>query len=127
MIIAPYDGSYAPAAITLPVVIEGNVTGRSAVMGLFVDLLAARTVLAMSVVDDLGLTLFGEGQVSGSDGQLVEAPTYFATVWVGDRAYWTCALGYGDASYVGRDILDQLHITLDGSNRQLTASVSLTD
>jgi hypothetical protein len=52
MIVAPYDASYSPAAITLPVVIEGVVSGRSAVMGLFVDVLASQSIFAASVVDD---------------------------------------------------------------------------
>jgi hypothetical protein len=122
MIGAPYDGGFWPAAIILPVVIEGAVSRRSAVMGMFVDVLAPRSVIALSIVDDLGLTLFGDGDVVGSDGQIASAPAYFATIWVGDRAHWTSALGYGDTSYVGRDILDQLSITLDGLRQQLLAS-----
>jgi hypothetical protein len=54
---------------------------------------------------------------------MVPAPSYFATIWVGDRAYWTCALGYGETSYVGRDILDQLSVTLDGVSRRLLVTV----
>jgi len=63
VIVAPYDGSYTPAAIVLPVIVEGVVSGRSAVMGLFVDPLAAQSVIAVSLVDGLGLTLFGEGAI----------------------------------------------------------------
>jgi hypothetical protein len=92
-------------------------------MGLFVDVLASQSIFAASVVDDLGLTLFGGGTVMGSNGQMVPAPSYFATIWVGGRAYWTCALGYGETSYVGRDILDQLSVTLDGVSRRLLVTV----
>ena len=125
MIIAPYDVAYAPAAIVLPVIIEADVSGRSAIMGLFVDVLATRSVLAASVVDDLGLTLFGLSSVTGADGGPgpFPVPLYFATIWVEDRAHWTCVLGHGDVSYVGRDVLDQLNIKLDGPNQRMLASL----
>jgi hypothetical protein len=124
VIVAPYDGSYTPAAIVLPVIVEGVVSGRSAVMGLFVDPLAAQSVIAVSLVDGLGLTLFGEGAIIGSEGQPLSVPSYFATIWVEGRAHWLSVLGYGDTSYAGRDILDQLSITLDGSNQRLLVRLS---
>jgi len=43
MIAASYDGSYVPPAIVLPVIVEGTVRGRSAVMGMCIDVLAARS------------------------------------------------------------------------------------
>jgi hypothetical protein len=92
-------------------------------MGLFVDPLAAQSVIAVSVVDNLGLTLFGEGTIIGSNGQSLSVPSYFATVWVEYRAHWLNVLGYGDTSYAGRDILDQLNVTLDGPNQRLVVNL----
>jgi hypothetical protein len=67
--------------------------------------------------------LFGEGAIVGSDGQTLSVPSYFATIWVEDRAHWVCVLGYGDTSYAGRDVLHQLSVTLDGTNQRLLVNL----
>ncbi len=49
MIVAPYDARRTPAAIVLPVVIEGAASGFSTIMGMEIDVLAERSVLAASI------------------------------------------------------------------------------
>jgi hypothetical protein len=119
MIVAPYDGSLQPAGIVLPAVVKGEASGRSAVVGLYVDSITHRSVIAESVVRDLQLVECGLDEVLQPDGSILQVPLFVATIWVGNREYWTRVFGYGEASYVCRDVLDQLVVTLDGINQQL--------
>ena len=80
--------------------------------------------IPVKVADELELQFLGTGIVEGISGEGVSRPIFYALISV-DHSPWgeLEVMGWHtDFALLGRDILNQYHITLDGPNLTLTIS-----
>jgi predicted aspartyl protease len=113
-----YDNSYEPAA---PVVLiglssSGETTARQEVAGLL-DSGADATMIPVDVLTAAGARYVEQRQMRGVVGEAVAVNLYLAAVHIGEhivRGIRAIGMPIGSEAIVGRDVLNQLEITLKG-------------
>lgn len=82
---------------------------------------ASLTVLPSSLIDQWGLASIGVVTLRGYDGQVSSRPTYLVDLMIGKKRFLQVEVTLARRTNVllGRDVLNQLRITLDGP-RQIT-------
>ena len=88
-------------------------------LGLF-DSGAGGTTLTKRLVSQLGLQQYSECELSGATGEKKQAPVYIVDIQVGGIWYRNVYATLVERSYmlIGRDILNQRTLLLDGPRRE---------
>jgi predicted aspartyl protease len=117
-----YNQQVQPPAPFIYVVIHHPV-GQTAMERLpaLLDSGADITAVPRAIADRLGLVKFSDVILAGYAGPPVLADSYVVSLTLHDFDMAAVEVVLTDESYVilGRDILNQFHITLDGLHRQL--------
>lgn len=113
-----YDQSYSPSAPFLPITIDGNRPGyNTATVLAFVDSGADGTMLPIDLLEQVGARYADPIWLRGTAGGRKRVDTYSVTIHVEtERAYgiYAVATPEGSEPLIGRDVLNQLVVTLNG-------------
>lgn len=113
----PYDDRYEPPAPVLPVLISApNAPGGIGVSAL-VDSGADVSVVPADVIRALGLPIVAWTEVRGYDGTSRRTEVHAATMQVEGLRTIVEVIGLGNEALIGRDVLNQVRIVLDGPKR----------
>ena len=118
----PYSEDFVPPAPYCEILLSdaGNVSQRR--LGALLDTGADITAIPLNVARRLDLQHRGIVFVEGSVGERVARHTFSASLSL-DGISWTAlrVMAWNqDLVLLGRDVLNQYHITLDGPNQTLT-------
>lgn len=114
----PYDSAYNPAFPVIEIEVDGysQVHGRQRITAL-VDSGADGTMLPHEVLQMVGATYEDSVQMKGITGGVQTVDRYTVTIRVGEhlvRTVHAVALPAGSEAIVGRDVLNELHVALNG-------------
>ncbi|MBV9103980.1 MAG: hypothetical protein JO060_10330 [Candidatus Eremiobacteraeota bacterium] len=117
-----YDAErYEPPAPVLDVLLSSPESGANARIAevALVDTGADFSVIRCGIVRQLALPLRGQTPFSGVDGRLEKAFTWAVRIETAVGAWNIDMLEIGWVTILGRDILNQLELRLDGPNNVL--------
>ena len=113
----PYERSEQPPAPYLDLKIRPCFQSvNSLAQHAKIDSGASMTVIARALVDQWQITPFSAVNVRGYDGQVSTRPTYLVDLTIGKRQFSQVEVTLSPRTNVllGRDVLNQLRVTLDG-------------
>jgi hypothetical protein len=113
-----YDNSYEPAAPVVPIGLSpsGETTPRQQVSGLL-DSGADATMIPVDVLTTAGARYVEQRQMRGVVGESIRVNLFLTAVHIGDHViHGIRAVGVpaGSEVIIGRDVLNQLELTLNG-------------
>lgn len=113
-----YDRRYTPAAPLVPIGVSpsGEMTARQQVTAL-VDSGADATMIPLAVLAAAGARFVEQQRMRGVVGQAVTVNLYLIAVHIGEHTiHGIRAIGVAAVSeaIIGRDVLNQLEVTLNG-------------
>ncbi len=121
-----YNRQYDPPALFVHVTVRCPQTGKELIqIPAQLDTAADRTTLPWTVVEALGLAQIDEGLVEGYGGEVASVPIFNAHVTIRQlRIFDINVFGRKGEPYVlmGRDVLNQYRILLDGPQLALEIS-----
>lgn len=118
MSVFSYDSSYDPPAPVIPIRI--GIPDRSAPPDqhfAFLDLGADATAIPVNLLRSVGARIVGQGRLSGVTGISVEVELFRVVIYMPPGVtYGIRAIGSRERNEIilGRDVLNQWRITLDG-------------
>lgn len=117
-----YDSTQDPPAPVLPVRVSCPGSARSILLAALVDTGAEITAIPDGIVEALGLPAIGALSVCGLGGVKERATLHAASISsvVGEEIVEVVAVG--SEAILGRDLLKQWVLTLDGPRRRLRVS-----
>lgn len=118
-----YDRRLAPPAPVVPARVVGRGSEDAVMLPMLVDTGADATLVPAQIVHRLGLPPVDVVAVSGVDGLKQRATVHLASVEVGELRVSARIVAYADEAILGRDVLNQGIVTLDGPG--LTISLQL--
>lgn len=116
-----YDTSFQPPAPVAPVRIANPAGGDSVLLPMLVDTGSDCTLVPASVVRQLGLPPADFVAVLGVTGGKRRAVMHAAALEFGDLSIVARVVSFSHEALLGRDVLNQLLVTLDG----LTGAISI--
>ena len=118
-----YNSELEPPAPFVPVLLRNAVTGAERNdLTAQLDTGACRTVLPLSVAESLDLVPLGPVTVTGFGGSAIEVPVYAVLLGIDSLpSHLIEVLAHPDEPWVliGRDILNNYRLVLDGPARKL--------
>ena len=115
-----YDSSFEPPAPVVPVRIAGPAGGDSVLLPMLVDTGADCTLIPASVARQLGLPQADFVAVLGVAGGKWRAVMHAAILALGELSIAARVVALSHEAILGRDVLNQLRVTLDGPDRELS-------
>lgn len=113
-----YDQSYSPSAPTIPITVDGNNPNHETITALaFVDSGADGTMIPIDLLEAVGAEYVNQIWLRGTAGGRQRLDTYSVTIHVEtESAYGINAVAtpVGSEPLIGRDVLNQLILTLNG-------------
>lgn len=109
-----YDASLDPPAPVVPVRISGPVGDEAVMLPMLVDTGADCTLVPAPIVRQLGLPQIDVIGVTGVGGARKRATVHAASVELGGLRVLARIVAFADEAILGRDILNQIVVTLDG-------------
>ena len=113
-----YDSSYDPPAPVIPIRIGIPDKGEPRAQQLaFLDSGADATAIPVNLLRKIGARIVGQGKLSGVTGSRIEVDIFRVVIYMPTGiSYGIRAIGSrdGDEIILGRDVLNQWRITLDG-------------
>jgi len=113
-----YRASYHPAMPVLTVgVSRAGIDGPMATLEAIIDTGADAPLLPVDVLRQIGARVIDRATLIGITGQGEMVDLYVVTLFVGERripGIKAAALPNGDMGILGRDMLNQLHVCLNG-------------
>lgn len=109
-----YDASFDPPAPVVPVRISRPTGDEAVMLPMLVDTGADGTLVPASVVHRLGLPRIDVTGISGLGGAKERATVHAASVELGGLRVLARIVAFADEAILGRDVLNQIVITLDG-------------
>jgi predicted aspartyl protease len=110
----PYDASVDPPAPMVPVRIAGPVGDEAVMLPMLVDTGAECTLVPALLVRQLGLPQIDVIGVTGVGGGRTRTAVHAASVELGGLRMLARIVAFADEAILGRDILNQAVVTLDG-------------
>lgn len=110
----PYDASLDPPAPVVPVRISGPVGDEAVMVPMLVDTGADCTLVPARIVRQLGLPQIDVVGVTGVGGGRRQTTVHAASVELGGPRMLARVVAFADEAILGRDILNQSVVTLDG-------------
>ena len=119
-----YDSVFLPPAPALQIEIRDPQAGSMQIVLAKLDTAADGSVIPIELVASLGLIDFDKVVTISFDGSEEEQLTYLVDIFVAGKAFTDIEVITSPLSYalIGRDILNQLIITLDGPQLSFTMS-----
>ncbi len=117
----PYDASLDPPAPMVPVRIAGPVGDQAVMLPMLVDTGADCTLIPASIARQLGLPQIDVIGLTGVGGGKRRTAVHAASVELGGLRMLARIVAFADEAILGRDILNQAVVTLDGP--ALTVSI----
>ncbi len=112
---AHYSNQYEPAMPVLELQLGSDKYGESMVLEALVDSGADATLIPKNYLMQLGAKLVEERWLRGVTGVPQLVPLYTVYLQIGQFGCYTSAVGIlGAEAIVGRDVLNQFVMTLDG-------------
>jgi predicted aspartyl protease len=109
-----YDASLEPPAPVVPVRIGRPVGDEAVMLPMLVDTGADCTLVPAQIVHRLGLPRIDAIGVTGVGGATKRAMVHAASVELGGLRVLARIVAFADEAILGRDILNQAVVTLDG-------------
>lgn len=109
-----YDASLDPPAPVVPVRISGPVGDEAVMLPMLVDTGADCTLVPALIVRRLGLPQIDVIGVTGVGGARKHATVHAASVELSGLRVLARIVAFADEAILGRDILNQAVVTLDG-------------
>lgn len=122
-----YDSlRYDPAAPVVEITIShtSNADSTTKLLGL-IDSGADATMLPIEILDSVGAIFIETRRMRGITGHSIKVDTYLLTINIGPFSIFgieAIALEPNSEAIIGRDILNQLTVVLDGLSNTLTIS-----
>jgi len=119
-----YDGeNYYPAMPIAEISLLSNLSGESVVSVMaLIDSGADATLLPIDVLESADALLYQTRTMRSVTGHSIPVDTYFTVIQVGPyivRGIKAVALPAGSEAILGRDVLNQLELTLNGPAQEL--------
>lgn len=118
-----YDAGLDPPAPVIPVRISSPVGDDAVMIPMLVDTGADGTLVPASVVRGLGLPRIDVTLLTGLGGAKEQATVHAAAIQLGGLRVLARVVAFADEAILGRDILNQVVVTLDGPG----LAMSITD
>jgi len=115
-----YDATFEPAAPVIAVQVSRPTGGDAVVVPMLVDTGADCTILPPAIIHALGLPAVGVVGITGVGGTRIDATTHAAMLDLGPANVIAEVMQVDDEPIIGRDVLNQLVLELDGPARQLS-------
>ena len=116
----PFDDSYDPPMPVLPVHVSGvDLDSAGLLLHAIVDTGADCSVIPERTVRMLKLPVVDMVSVQGFAGDSKAQRIYAARLRIAGRSILARIVGFGGEPLLGRDVLNQLVLRLDGPDRQL--------
>jgi len=110
-----FDPSYEPPAPVLPVHVDRpKDEGSGVLLHMLIDTGADCTLIPANVARALRLPLVDRTEVLGVGGSSHPARVHAARLLVGTSSLLTRVVAFGSEALLGRDVLNQLFLELDG-------------
>jgi predicted aspartyl protease len=109
-----YDARLDPPAPVVPVRISGPVGDEAVMLPMLVDTGADCTLVPVPIVRQLRLPRIDVIGLTGVGGARQRATVHAATVELGGLRVLVRVVAFADDAILGRDILNQAVVTLDG-------------
>jgi predicted aspartyl protease len=109
-----YDASLAPPAPVVPVRVAGPLGEDAVMLAMLVDTGADCTLVPAPIVRRLGLPQIDSIHVTGVGGARRRATVHAAAVELGGLRVLARVVAFADEAILGRDVLNQAVVTLDG-------------
>jgi predicted aspartyl protease len=117
-----FDDNYDPPAPVLPVRIAGiDEHDPAAMLRMLVDTGADCTLIPTRVARSLRLPIVDRVEVQGVGGKPRRVPVYAVRLRVGALRTLTRVVALGDEALLGRDVLNQLMLQIDGPAQRISA------
>lgn len=118
-----YSREYDPSAPLIELIIQAE-GGRSETVTAFVDSGADGTIIPLRLLQKLGARYSDQRLLIGTTGKSQVVGLFPVTLQIGqEMIYGVAAAGYGEEIILGRDVLNQIVVILDGPG--LTVEVNL--
>lgn len=121
-----YDTSYDPAA---PVILIGlSPSGEAAIrrqVSALLDSGADATMIPVDILSNAGARYVEQRQMRGVTGESVRVNLYLTAVHIGDPVVYgirAIAMPPGSECIIGRDVLNQLDVNLNGPAHEVSIS-----
>jgi predicted aspartyl protease len=115
-----FDQSYDPPAPVLPLHVSGvDAEGPAVLVHALIDTGADCSVIPARVARLLKLPIVDKASVRGFAGDPEQRPIFAARLRIGETILLARLLAIGTEPLLGRDILNQLVVRIDGPNHQL--------
>jgi predicted aspartyl protease len=109
-----YDRTYDPPAPVIQIVVR-TAHGVSTPLPAFVDSGADGTIIPLAVLEQIGARYIDKRNLIGVTGLGQTVGLYPVQIQIGeDVIYGIAAAGYGDEIVLGRDVLNQVTVILEG-------------
>lgn len=125
-----YDSTYSPPAPVVEIIIEGRGKERDQVRQMaLIDSGADGTMIPRNILRQVGGRFWESMRMRGVSGVSHEVDLYLVTIHVGNQPIKVSAIAMPNGSelIVGRDVLNQLKITLDGFSSYTTIETLFDD
>ena len=121
-----YDRRYMPSAPVVSVTVDGySQNSETATIQVLVDSGADGTLLPLRVLERVGASFVDTVQMSGVTGIQHPRDRYRVRIKIGEiaiRGIDAIAVSNRDEAIIGRDVLNQLVVVLDGLAGEITVS-----
>lgn len=117
-----YDDSFEPPAPVMLVALGRPGASVSRIVRFLVDTGADGTVVPPAFARSLGLPRTGSVDVAGVTGSPTRAPTFAGAMTLGNREILVEVIAAGTEPILGRDVLAEVVLQLDGPRRRLRVS-----
>lgn len=109
-----YAASLEPPAPVVPVRISGPIGEDAVMLPMLVDTGADCTLVPASMIRQLGLPAIDTIVLTGVGGARRRATVHAAAIELGGLRLLARVVAFADEAILGRDILNQVVVTLDG-------------
>lgn len=117
-----YDPGLSPPAPMVPVRVSAPVGDRALLVPMLVDSGADCTLVPAATVRQLGLPQIDAIGLTGVGGARRLAPVHAAVVELGGLRVMARVVAFLDEAILGRDILNQLVVVLDGPKLEISVA-----
>jgi predicted aspartyl protease len=117
-----YAASLDPPAPVIPVRISGPLGEDAVMLPMLVDTGADCTLVPAPIIRQLGLPQIDVIGVTGVGGGKRRATVHAAAVELGGFRVVARVVAFADEAILGRDVLNQAIVTLDGPGRVISVS-----